>query len=215
MKIRQCMKDVSKIKGNIDTALSIDPTEYVDVLFGVGSATSAGPTLPAGSIHPSPETLEKDCGGYTRAQPIIGFGQAYISGSGGTKCYGNYLLAPMVEDIELDSAKRASFAVEGSEKARCYEYTVTLDNGIKTSVAPARNSAIYSFEYPADKDCCRTAIYAKALDDVMKLAVELPTYQRNDCVAYNPSIIDYKSLNSDPTAFAGVIDKIWELDYVD
>ena len=40
----------------------IDPTDYADPLFGVGSATSAGPTLPAGSIHPSPETLEKDCG---------------------------------------------------------------------------------------------------------------------------------------------------------
>jgi len=56
----------------------IDPTEYADPLFGVGSATSAGPTLPSGSIHPSPETLEKDCGGYLRNQPIIGFGNAFI-----------------------------------------------------------------------------------------------------------------------------------------
>ena len=39
---------------------AVDPTECADLLFGVGSATSAGPTLPAGSIHPSPETLEKD-----------------------------------------------------------------------------------------------------------------------------------------------------------
>ena len=66
-----------------------------------------------------------------------------------------------------------------------------------------------------EKDCCRTAIYGKALDKVMELAVELPTYQRNDCVAYSPSLIDYKSLNQNPTAFAGVIDKLWELDYVD
>ena len=72
----------------------IDPTAYADPLFGVGSATSAGPTLPAGSIHPSPETLEKDCGGYLRGQPLVGFGQAYTSGSGGTKCYGNFLLSP-------------------------------------------------------------------------------------------------------------------------
>ena len=53
-----------------------DPTDYADPLFGVGSATSAGPTLPESSIHPSPETLDKDCGGYYRNQPIIGFGQA-------------------------------------------------------------------------------------------------------------------------------------------
>ena len=75
--------------------LLIDPTEYADTLFGVGSATSAGPTLPAGSIHPSPETLDKDCSGYYRDQPIVGFGHAYISGAGGVKCYGNYLLCPM------------------------------------------------------------------------------------------------------------------------
>ena len=60
-----------------------DKTEYADLLFGVGCATSAGPTLPAGSIHPSPETLKKDCGGYSKGQPIVGFGQAYTSGAGG------------------------------------------------------------------------------------------------------------------------------------
>ena len=120
MKIRKYMSEVSRCVKREDMSLSIDPTDYADILFGVGSATSAGPTLPAGSIHPSPETLEKDCGGYTRNQPIVGFGQAYISGSGGTKCYGNYLLAPMVDTVELDSTKRASFAVEGSEKGRCW-----------------------------------------------------------------------------------------------
>ncbi len=59
----------------------------------------------------------------------------------------------------------------------------------------------------------RSEMYLEALDLVMDLAVELPTYQRNDCVAYNKEVIDAKSLNQNPTAFAGVIDKIWELDY--
>ncbi len=59
----------------------------------------------------------------------------------------------------------------------------------------------------------RAKTYAKALDKVMELAVELPTYQRNDCVCYNKNVIKYSSLNDDPTAFAGVIDRIWELDY--
>ena len=68
-------------------------------------------------------------------------------------------------------------------------------------------------DHTYERDCCRTAIYEKALDEVMKLAVELPTYQRNDCVAYNSSLIDYKTLNQNPTAFAGVIDKLWELNY--
>ncbi len=59
----------------------------------------------------------------------------------------------------------------------------------------------------------RAGIYKNALDLVMELAVELPTYQRTDCVVYNKNVIDVKSLNSNATAYAGVIDKIWEVSY--
>lgn len=141
-----------------------DPTEYADLLFGVGCATSAGPTLPSGSIHPSPETLEKDNGGYLRNQPIIGFGQAYVSGSGGVKCYGNFLLAPMVDAIELNHEKRASFAVEGTETGKCYEYCVKLENGISAKTTPAHNAAIYTFDYPEDKDAFLLIDVAHKLD---------------------------------------------------
>ena len=163
MKIRERMSTVQC--GNAESApLSIDPTEYADLLFGVGSATSAGPTLPAGSIHPSPETLEKDCGGYYRNQPIIGFGQAYISGAGGLKCYGNYLLAPMIDCVELDHAKRASFAVSGEEIAKCYEYSVKLQNGISVKMTPAHHSAIYSIDYPAGHEATLLLDIAHKLD---------------------------------------------------
>ncbi len=158
--------------------LAIDPTDYADLLFGVGSATSAGPTLPSGSIHPSPETLEKDCGGYTRHQPIVGFGHAYVSGSGGLKCYGNYLLAPMVGPIELNSAQRASFAVNGTEKARCYEYQVMLENQIRAKVTPAHNAAIHAFEYPVGKDA------SFLIDVARKLDVE--ACMKEGCVCLDP-----------------------------
>lgn len=59
----------------------------------------------------------------------------------------------------------------------------------------------------------RSEIYLQALDKVLELAVELPTYQRRDMVAYNSEVIDFNSLNQNPTAFQGVIHKIWELDY--
>ncbi len=136
--------------------------EYADLLFGVDCATSAGPTLPAGSIHPSPETLRKDCGGYARNQPIVGFGQAYTSGAGGKKCYGNFLLAPMLGNIELERANRASFAVE--ESAKCYEYSVRLENGIKTKLTPAKNAAIYSVEYPEGEEASLLIDVAHKLD---------------------------------------------------
>ena len=163
MKIREKMKNICT-KGAHNTPLGIDPTDYADPLFGVGSATSAGPTLPAGSVHPSPETLEKDCGGYSRNQPIIGFGHTFISGAGGVKCYGNYLLSPMLDTLELDHAKRAAFAKEGTEISRTYEYKVELENGISHSFAPAHHSAIHTTRFPAGKRAVMMIDVAHKLD---------------------------------------------------
>ncbi len=148
------------------SAFHIDPVDYADPLFGVGSATSAGPSLPAGSIHPSPETLENDCGGYLRGQPIVGFGNLYTSGSGGRKCYGNFLLAPCVGEAEPNREKRASNAVNGREKAHCYAYEVLLENGIFAKVTPAHHAAIYSFTYP---ECERASLF---LDVAHKLDID-------------------------------------------
>ena len=59
----------------------------------------------------------------------------------------------------------------------------------------------------------RTAIYAQALDLIMDLAVELPTYQRKDLVVYNKDVIKAASLNQDANAYEGVYDRLWEVDY--
>ena len=149
---------------NIKTKAAFDPTDHADPLFGVGSATSAGPSLPAGSIHPSPETLECDNGGYLRNQPIVGFGSAYISGSGGKKCYGNFLICPTLGEIEADRERRAVYAKGGKERARCYEYAVELENGIAVKVTPAHASAIYSIKYPDDADASLLIDVAHKLD---------------------------------------------------
>jgi peptide/nickel transport system substrate-binding protein len=60
----------------------------------------------------------------------------------------------------------------------------------------------------------RAYVYSQALDTVMELAVELPTYQRRNLLVYNSSKIDPASLTptSELTAYRGLIDKIWELD---
>ena len=61
----------------------------------------------------------------------------------------------------------------------------------------------------------RAEIYAKCLDLVMELAVEMPLYQRNDMTVYNKTKIDGKTLNQKPTAYDGLFSKIWEVGYVD
>ena len=59
----------------------------------------------------------------------------------------------------------------------------------------------------------RKAYYAEALDMVMELAVELPTYQRSDLFAYNTNIIDESTLTpaSELTPFNGPLSKLWEV----
>ena len=59
----------------------------------------------------------------------------------------------------------------------------------------------------------RKATYALALDKIMELCVELPTYQRQDLVVYNRSVIDPKTLNEEPSSTSGVFDRLWEVNY--
>ena len=59
----------------------------------------------------------------------------------------------------------------------------------------------------------RTQLYAEALDIVMELAVELPTYQRSDLYAYNTNIIDVSTLTpaEELTPYNGPLNRLWEV----
>ena len=59
----------------------------------------------------------------------------------------------------------------------------------------------------------RIELYADALDIVMELAVELPTYQRSDLFAYNTNVIDVNSLTpaSELTPYNGPMSRIGEV----
>lgn len=54
----------------------------------------------------------------------------------------------------------------------------------------------------------RKRIYSQALDLVMQLAIELPTYQRDDLFAYNIKVIDESSLNTDLSPYTGLLTDI-------
>lgn len=51
----------------------------------------------------------------------------------------------------------------------------------------------------------RSKIYSQALDIVMQLAIELPTYQRDDLFAYNTNKIDVSTLNKDLSPYTGLL----------
>ncbi len=59
----------------------------------------------------------------------------------------------------------------------------------------------------------RADYYEDALDLIMDLAVELPTYQRKDYEVYNKQVIDADSLTSNPSALCPLFDRLWEVSY--
>lgn len=62
----------------------------------------------------------------------------------------------------------------------------------------------------------RAQIYSEALDLVMELAVELPTYQRDDLFAYNQNKIDVSTFTPDSklSSFMGLTNEMWNLSLV-
>lgn len=60
----------------------------------------------------------------------------------------------------------------------------------------------------------RTEIYAQALNLIMDLAVELPTYQRNDLAVFNSEIINPKTLNQEQELkYSSPVTEIWLVNY--
>lgn len=60
----------------------------------------------------------------------------------------------------------------------------------------------------------RIQIYAEALDKIMELAVEFPTYQRKDLAVFNKNVIDRSTLNTrSDMKYSTPTDRIWEVNY--
>lgn len=93
-------------------------------------------------------------------------------------------------EIKADRAKY------GYENQVIDELSALIDQGRATTIQNTRKTT-----------------YWEALDLVMELAVEMPTYQRRDLTVYNKNKIDTNTLNQNPTAFDGLFSKIWEVGY--
>jgi predicted alpha-1,2-mannosidase len=122
----------------------------VDPMVGTGDDnqgdTIPGPALPAGSIHPSPETLTGSNAGYDAAAPISGFAQLHTQGSGGRTTYGTFLVSPQTGEPEFDEPRHLSPKTD--ERAGADGYAVTLTRyGIRAAVTPGHDAALYRFDY--------------------------------------------------------------------
>ena len=116
-------------------------------VLGTGDGSVViGPTLPHGSIHPSPDTAAGGHAGYRSDQPIRGFSQLHASGTGWGE-YGNLLLSPQ---IGLSVTPDGHDSPKADEKAESYAYRVRLSRyDIVTELSPTQHAAIYRFTFPA------------------------------------------------------------------
>ena len=126
------------------------PADIVNPNIGVlgngDGSVVIGPTLPHGSVHPSPDTAAGGEAGYRSDKPIRGFSQLHASGTGWGK-YGNLLLSPQ---IGLAVASDGHDSPKADEEAECYSYRVRLSRyNIVTELSPTQHAAIYRFTFPA------------------------------------------------------------------
>lgn len=94
---------------------------------------------------------------------------------------------------------KANGTVYGFEQGIIEELSTLIERGRETNTERVRKN-----------------IYSDALDLVMELAVELPTYQRNDLTAFNGNLLDRNTMTAkeDLTPYNGLISRIWELNYI-
>ncbi len=71
----------------------------------------------------------------------------------------------------------------------------------------------YESSNASEEVSLRKPFYDAALDEVMRLAVELPTYQRKDLFAFNEKKIDKNSL-SNPTAYRGPTSELYNVSLI-
>ncbi len=120
----------------------------VDPFIGTdnGGNLVPGPQVPFGFAHPSPDTARQDTSGYISSEPIIGFSQTHVSGTGGGSKYGNFRITPQVgppapEDLASPKAEEAA--------APGY-YSVQLTRpGVRAELTATRLVAVHRYTFPA------------------------------------------------------------------
>ena len=135
-----------------------DYTQYVNTLQGTDShfGLSHGNTyptagMPFGLHFWSPQTGKNGDGfKYTYgADAIRGFAQAHQC-SPWVSDYAVYSFMPVVGELKVNEDARATKFSHDNEVGKPNYYSVKLDNGIRTEMAPTERGVHLRFSYPAD-----------------------------------------------------------------
>lgn len=164
----------------------------VGVIDGKGSNCVIGPQLPFASINPSPQTPEGEHDGYAPNQPIRGFGQLHVSGTGWGK-YGHFLISPQI-GLKVGETEHDSPAANEVTQANYYKTDLTR-YGIKAEVTPTEHAAIYQFTFPQSKEA--------------NIIMDVTHSLTRDIAKFIGGSVKTNKINIDPTSpdkFSGMIE---------
>ena len=118
-----------------------------------------GPSVPFGMVKPDPDCLSMPNAGWApMPDPVKGFSQTHVSGTGGGQKYGNVLIQPFRRHESMTPQKLLLpdgqvAIVPGFLHHRSYEkitlgkYSCKFEDGIWADVTTAARCAIYRFRY--------------------------------------------------------------------
>ncbi len=128
---------------------------------GVGR-TFPGPSMPFGMVKPGPDCGVKPNAGWApMPEPVSGFSQTHVSGTGGGQKYGNILIQPT-----LDGTKEQ---IRTREDISLGYYATTYENGITTEITTSERCAFYRFHYPRNGQLLIDASHYLGRSDVPDL----------------------------------------------
>ena len=135
--------------GTLALSRETNPVSYVDPSIGTlrHGHVVVGPCAPFGLVKPSPNVQGWNPGWGPMEQPIQGFGQLHVSGTGGSPKYGNVQIMPFISG--MDQADHP--AMRKSETLEPGLYAAVLDGSdIKVEITASDRAALYRISYPAD-----------------------------------------------------------------
>lgn len=120
-----------------------DYSRYVDPCIGSEGLgrTFPGPCMPYGMAKPGPDAVTMPNAGWAPIpEPVKGFSQMHVSGTGGGQKYGNIRIQPYLDSKEIIQ-KRVD------EKISLGYYACTFENGIRTEITASERCAFYRLDF--------------------------------------------------------------------
>ena len=125
--------------------------QYVDPQIGsVGvGRTFPGPCMPFGMVKPGPDCgVLPNAGWASLPDPVLGFSQTHVSGTGGGQKYGNILIQPFLAKSQDITDFSAIPSLRTTEEITLGYYSTTYDNGIRTEITTDERCSFYKINYP-------------------------------------------------------------------